>query len=214
MADKRWTCDHDIDAFLETMELPSPAFMAKLAAERAPIEAAAPQPGDPAPGFSVERLSADGRRSGEFVSLGDFRGRQLALIFGSYTCPVYRGQTQRLNEIFTELHDRLEFLLVYIAEAHPEDGWQVGINHTQQVIYTQPTAPDERAAIAGDCIRACGITMPAAIDGMDNAANRSHSGSPERLYLIDCAGMVRHRSGPGPFNMTTIDAWYAALGAV
>ena len=45
----------------------------------------APQVGAPAPDFTVERLSADGMRSGEFLTLSQTQGRPVALIFGSYT---------------------------------------------------------------------------------------------------------------------------------
>lgn len=211
MTDDRFTLDPIIDAFLETMEMPPKPFMEKLAAERAPLEAAAPTVGDAAPAFSAELLSADGRPSGESISLSDLTGRNVALMFGSYTCPVYRGQIERFNEIYAELHERMEFLLIYIREAHPEDGWQVGINDTQDIVYTQPTTTEARAAIAGTCVAQHNIRMPVALDDMRDSIKDSYAGSPERLYLIDGDGIVRHRSPPGPFRMATIEAWYAAL---
>jgi thyroxine 5-deiodinase len=211
MSDTRWTLEPEIDAYLEVIELPPDEFMQQLAAERAPIEAAAPKPGDSAPAFTAQRCSAEAGLTDDRVSLADYKGHPLALMFGSYTCPIYRGQTERFNAIYTELHERLDFLLVYISEAHPEDGWQLKINHTQNVVYDQPTGMGARAAIAVDCIRSRGITMPVVIDDMENTANKLYSGSPERLYLIDADGIVRHRSPPGPFKMNVIEAWYEAL---
>ncbi|MDP6436206.1 MAG: redoxin domain-containing protein [Gammaproteobacteria bacterium] len=213
MADARWTLDHDIDAYLATMKLPPADYMQELAAKRAPIEAGAPQVGDPAPVFTAKCLITDGMPAGEQVSLADFKGKRLALLFGNYTCPVYRGQIKRFNEIYTELQDELSFLLVYISEAHPEDGWQVEINHTQHVVYDQPTEIDERVAIAKTCIQQHDIRMPVVLDDMDNTVNNLYSGSPERLYLIDEEGIVQHRSVPGPFKMDAIEAWYQALMA-
>jgi hypothetical protein len=211
MTDARWTLEPEIDAYLEVIELPPEPFMKQLAAERAPIEAAAPKVGDAAPVFTAQRLAADGTLTGEQVGLDDYRGRPLALLFGSYTCPIYRGQTARFNQIFDELHERLDFLLIYTSEAHPEDGWQVRINHTQNIVYDQPTRIETRATIAADCIRARGTTMPVAIDDMDDTVSKLYSGTPERLYLIDADGIVRHRSPPGPFMMDAIEAWYSAL---
>ena len=211
MTDSRWTLDPDIDAYLATMKLPPAPFMENLMAERTPLEQAAPQVGSAAPAFSVELLTNNGVRTNEFVGLGDFAGRNLALLFGSYTCPVYRGQIERFNEIFAQLKDRLAFLLIYISEAHPEDGWQVGINHAQGVIYNQPESSATRAAIAADCICEKKIRMPVAIDNMENTVSRTYSASPERLYLIDGDGMVRHRSEMGPFRMKTVQAWCGAL---
>jgi len=211
MPDTRWTLEPEIDAYLEVIELPPDEFMQQLAAERAPIEAAAPKPGESAPEFTAQRFSVEAGLTEPLVSLADYKGRPLALLFGSYTCPIYRGQTERFNAIYAELCERLDFLLVYISEAHPEDGWQVKINHAQNVVYDQPTGMDARAAIAADCIRSRSTTMPVVIDDMENTVNKLYSGSPERLYLIDAGGIVRHRSASGPFKMHVIEAWYDAL---
>ncbi len=211
MTDDRWTLDPTIDAYLATMELPPDDFMQKLAAERAVHEAAAPRVDESAPEFRAERLSEDGSRSGEYISLSDFNGSNLALLFGSYTCPIYRGQIERFNQIHDELHEQFRFLTVYIREAHPEDGWQVGINETQDVVYAQPKTIDERAEVAGTCQRKHGIRMPLALDDMDDSINKAYSGSPERLYLIDADGIVRHRSTPGPFSMQIIEDWHQSL---
>jgi len=78
MTDNRWTLDPSIDAYLSTMQLPAEEFMQQLAAERAVHEAAAPCVDDPAPEFRAERLSEDGSRSGEYISLSDFNGSKLA----------------------------------------------------------------------------------------------------------------------------------------
>jgi hypothetical protein len=146
MSDTPWTTDPAIEQFMTTHERPTEPFIEKLTADRAVIEAVAPRVGEAAPEFMTEKLSFDGRASGDFVSLADYRGKALALMFGSLTCPIYRGQTDRFNEIFDELQDRLAFLLIYTREAHPEDGWQVAINHTQDVVYDQPTTVEGRAA--------------------------------------------------------------------
>ncbi len=44
-----------------------------------------PPVGSPAPDFELERLSPEGERTGEAVRLAAYRGRPLALVFGSYT---------------------------------------------------------------------------------------------------------------------------------
>ena len=210
MADNRWTLDPAVDEFLAGMTMPK-ELIEKLKAEFEPIEAAAPQPGDAAPDFSAEGLSGSGQRSRQQLKLSELRGRPVALQFGSYTCPVWRAQIDRFNEIYEELHDQFEFLTVYTREAHPEDGWQVGINNDQDVVYDQPTTLDERAHIAGTCLARHGIQMPLLLDDMNDSITRAYAGSPERLYLIDETGIVRHRSINGPFQMKAIEAWYAAL---
>jgi hypothetical protein len=44
-----------------------------------------PHPGDVAPDFTLELLSAAGARTGEKLSLSSLRGKPVGLIFGSFT---------------------------------------------------------------------------------------------------------------------------------
>jgi hypothetical protein len=44
-----------------------------------------PPVGATAPDFEIERLSPDGKRTGEMFRLAETRGRPVALVFGSYT---------------------------------------------------------------------------------------------------------------------------------
>jgi hypothetical protein len=48
-------------------------------------EKRAPAVGSLAPDFEAQRLSADGKQSGRRERLADYRGRPVALVFGSYT---------------------------------------------------------------------------------------------------------------------------------
>lgn len=200
-----------VNDYLATLELPPEPVLRQYMADREPIEAAAPKPGDKAPDFSVEKLTADGTRSGEFVTLGDFRGRHLALLFGNYTCPVFRGQLERFKATYAEFNDRVAFLLVYVTEEHPEDGWQLEINHAQSCVYNQPGTTDERAGVAADLIRDRSLDIPVALDDLNNTVCTQYAGAPERLYVINGEGTVRHQSSPGPFRMDSVEDWCAAV---
>jgi hypothetical protein len=48
-------------------------------------EKAVPRVGAQAPDFEIERLAADGSRSGEMFRLSSMLGQTVALVFGSYT---------------------------------------------------------------------------------------------------------------------------------
>ena len=69
--------------------LMTPEQYTAMRAGRLAREEAAPDVGQPAPDFKLERLSPEGKRTGEMVSLSDSfspgRGRPVGLIFGSYT---------------------------------------------------------------------------------------------------------------------------------
>jgi hypothetical protein len=42
--------------------------------------------------------------------------------------------------------------------------------------------------------------MPLLVDGVDDAAGHAYSGMPDRLYVMDRAGKLAHKSGRGPFG--------------
>ena len=57
----------------------------KYLQDRIRKDIAAPKEGNIAPDFAVERLSTDGKRTGETVNLSTLFEKPVALLFGSYT---------------------------------------------------------------------------------------------------------------------------------
>jgi type I thyroxine 5'-deiodinase len=94
----------------------------------------------------------------------------------------------------------VSFLAVYILEAHPSDVWQMQSNIKEKVVFASPKDEEERALVAGACVRKLGIKFPAAIDGFDNTVEKAYTGWPDRIYLIDAKGRVAYKSRPGPFG--------------
>ena len=76
------------DADFERMMLTRAGYTA-MRDTRIEREKSAPRIGEMAPGFTLERLSATGKRTGKRTGktfrLSQARGRPVALIFGSYT---------------------------------------------------------------------------------------------------------------------------------
>lgn len=73
-------------------------------------------------------------------------------------------------------------------------------NVRDNVLFSSPKDEDERAALAGTCVRKLGIKFPALIDGFDNRVEAAYTGWPDRLYLIAPGGKVLYKSKPGPFG--------------
>ncbi len=94
----------------------------------------------------------------------------------------------------------MSFLTVYILEAHPSDVWQMQSNLKDQVVFASPKNEEERAFVAGACVRKLGIKFPAVLDGFDNTVERAYTGWPDRLYLIGWQGKVPYRRQSGPFG--------------
>jgi iodothyronine deiodinase-like protein len=95
------------------------------------------------------------------------------------------------------------FYVVYIAEAHPSDIWQMQSNIKEHVIFKNPTTSEERRDVATSCVRKLHINIPALIDGVDNQVERQYTAWPDRLFVIDRTGNLRYKSEPGPFGFDT-----------
>lgn len=160
-----------------------------------------------APDFSAIRLTDTGEITNSKISLSDFNGRHLALVFGSYTCPVFRRHNERINQIYELYKDRISFLHIYVYEMHSVNNWFIPINLKENVIYDQPKNDIERSAIVMDWIKYKNIKMPVAMDDIENTIDTLYAGSPERLYFIDKNGLIQFRSSEGPFDDKEVDEW-------
>ena len=83
-------------------------------------------------------------------------------------------------------------------------------NIKEKVIFASPKNEDERAVVAGACVRKLGIKIPAVLDEFGNSTEQSYTGWPDRMYLIDATGRVAYKSQPGPFGFKA-DELKAAL---
>jgi len=73
-------------------------------------------------------------------------------------------------------------------------------NIRDKVVLASPKDEDERALVAGACVRKLGIEFPAVLDEFGNTAERAYTGWPDRIYLIDQHGRVVFKTKPGPFG--------------
>jgi len=116
-----------------------------------------------------------------------------------------------LNKLYEQYGNKVAFLVVYITEAHPSDVWQMQSNIKDSVVFASPKDEEERALMAGACVRKLGIQIPAVIDEFGNSTEQAYTGWPDRLYLIDAKGRVAYKAKPGPFGFKS-DELRAALG--
>jgi type I thyroxine 5'-deiodinase len=78
--------------------------------------------------------------------------------------------------------------------------WQDPDNVDDHVIFASPKNFDERSEMGKLCVVKLGIKFPALIDNFDNSTERTYTGWPDRLYVIDRDGRIAYKSGPGPFG--------------
>ena len=115
----------------------------------------------------------------------------------------------RLNELDEEFGDDMQFLCVYIREAHATDD-QVPRNLHEGLVYDQPETADERADIAAVCMMRYNFSFPMMLDGMDNDAEQKYQSWPDRMYLIGADGKVAYQGGMGPFYFN-VDEFAGAI---
>jgi hypothetical protein len=94
----------------------------------------------------------------------------------------------------------VSFLVVYIREAHPEEGWILPENRRSRLAVHEPASDEERRAVASTCAANLRLRMPMVVDGVDNAVASAYGGWPDRLYLVDRDGRIAFQGGEGPFG--------------
>jgi hypothetical protein len=118
--------------------------------------------------------------------------------------------TVSLHDIFEKYNEKIQFLMVYIREAHPIDGWWLGKGAFKVVIKLSgskvaldihdPTNIEERRKIAGQCEESLKYGIRTYVDEMDDGVNEQYAAWPTRLYLVGLDGKVAYAGGLGPFD--------------
>ncbi len=155
-----------------------------------------PSLGDAAPDFELKTV--DGKAK---VRLSSLVGKKpVVLILGNYTCGPFRSLYRQMEEVKKTYGSEAEFLMVYVREAHPTDGWRLKSNDKAEVLVSQPRTDEERLGVAQQCAKALTPTMSVVVDGVDDHVGNAYSGMPGRLYVLDRQGKVAYKSGRGPFG--------------
>lgn len=157
------------------------------------------QPGpaldETAPDFTLRTLN------GDEVTLSEQVGEKpVVLIFGNFTCGPFRSHSGNIEKLYQRYRDRAQFFLVYVREAHPNDGWWMMSNQRVGIDVTQPQTDDQRRDVATTCQSRLSLSIPFLVDSVDDAVGAQYSGMPNRLYLIDTEGRIAFKNGRGPFG--------------
>jgi hypothetical protein len=167
-------------------------------------------------GFHFEQAASDdpgipvGAAAPPVGTLG-FTGlaRPVVLVFGSYTCPKLRSSATELKRIAAQYHDRVDFRLVYISEAHANAGaesqWQSTINQKEGIDLPAARTLDEKQDHAALCLRKLTLPFGVEVDGMDAAAERAYQAWPSRLYVVGRDGKVAFQTRLGELDFHADD---------
>ena len=119
--------------------------------------------------------------------------------------------TVGLHDLYRKYNKQIEFLSIYIREAHPIDGWWLGKtplpavmklvgmkDHSTEI--SDPKTIEERRTVAGECADSLKYGIRTYVDEMDDAVNKAYAAWPTRLYLIGLDGRVVYHGGLGPYD--------------
>ena len=150
-----------------------------------------PKAGDRAPNFTVTKMGSE-----ESITLGQLRhAGPVLLVFGSYTCPNFRGAAETLNRLYPEYKTEVPFYLIYIREAHSAQDWVSTQNEREGITLKPATTMDERRDHATMCVRKLHIEFPALLDTMSGEAEKAYSAWPSKAYVLDTHGRIIFSTG-------------------
>jgi alkyl hydroperoxide reductase subunit AhpC len=136
----------------------------------------APKPGDKAPDFQGRSID------GDKIRLSDYQGeKNVVLTFGSVTCPFTAASIRGLNDLYDDYQDEVEFLFVYVREAHP--GEEIGPHEAM----TDKVRAAERLRDEED------VEMPIIVDDLNGRIHKKYGKAPNPTYLIDRSGRIAFR---------------------
>ncbi len=118
----------------------------------------------------------------------------------------------RLKALYEKYRDSVEFIVVYVKEAHPTDKWWLGRTRTQRTIHElsgglaridveEPVTLAQRRKVAASCqANLFDGVVPLYVDTMDDEVNALYTAKPTRIYFIATDGRVIYNPGIGPFG--------------
>ncbi|MCF7974265.1 MAG: hypothetical protein K9N55_10650 [Phycisphaerae bacterium] len=99
--------------------------------------------------------------------------------------------------------DQVEFIIVYVREAHPE---MLREAHPTGVV-GRPKDIQQRVILATECVTKFQFTIPMVIDGMNGQVNEDYKAAPVRVAITDLEGKIVYYAGQGPrdFRLSAVE---------
>ena len=115
-----------------------------------------------------------------------------------------------MERLYKTYKKNVEFLLVYIREAHPDSVLFVEKEGKQVLeLVTQTETLFQRNKTALVCSASLDLSIPTVVDKEDNKVNEAYAGWPERLVVVGQDGTIAYYGGKGPsgFKINELEQW-------
>jgi Spy/CpxP family protein refolding chaperone len=153
----------------------------------ADLQTSGPDAGSPVPDVRLIELN------GHTFTPSKYKGHVLVLEFGSMSCPVFRQHAQEMETLKTAEGPRAFFMIVYTREAFPAGDKDVQRNKDEGISVPQAATLDDRKAEALEAQRELRITIPMAVDSMDDAVSNAYGTFPNGAIVIGKDGTIATR---------------------
>ena len=134
-------------------------------------------PGDAFPEF--ELVTTDGST---LINENVFGNKPVIFIFGSMTCPMTASAAPSVQELYDEFGARVEFIMLYVREAHPGE------------YFSQSETIEEKVGNAQTLKDFYDIQWTVAADSIDGDLHRALDPKPNSAFLADKDGTILFRS--------------------
>ncbi len=119
----------------------------------------------------------------------------------------------RFLPVYKKFREDVQFLMIYVREAHPTDKWWLAETKLMRLIATtsnnyasydtkEPKSIKERRLAATACREKLLEDMPVYIDNMDNQVDLAYVAWPTRVYFLGIDGKIQYDSGLGPYGVS------------
>jgi len=145
--------------------------------------------------------------SGEPVQLKRILQAPLVVVFGSYDCPVFCAEAEKVERFYQTYKDQVRFLYVQVAGSGHFAG------PLEAVRGNSALAAGERLDRARAVLGVLNFTMPSVLDKEDLSVQIAYAAQPKRMVLIEPNGTIAADSGRGMPNGWNLAKFEAELKA-
>jgi hypothetical protein len=112
------------------------------------------------------------------------------------------AQVGSLERLYQSYKGKVEFLVVYVREAHPGSIVEVpiGDRKTELQMIGRTSTAEDRLTNLRKVMRLAHLTMPAVIDDNSGTVKQAYAGWPDRLYVVGVDGKISFKGAPGPMG--------------
>ena len=137
----------------------------------------AANPGDSIPPFELTTTGGDRLLNGDV-----FGDKPVLFIFGSMTCPMTASAAPSVQDLYEEFGDRVDFIMLYVREAHPGE------------LISQAETMDEKLAHTQALKNLYNIEWTVAADNIEGDLHRALDPKPNSAFLVSSEGIILFRS--------------------